>query len=58
MPPHAAEDGHQDMTAPIIIFAAAVALVSSWLLCIHAWISNESAETERLDAMTRSARCA
>ena len=44
------------MTAPIIIFTAAVALVSSWLLCIHAWISNESAETERLDAMTRLAR--
>lgn len=48
--------GVQQMTASILIFAAAVVIVSFWVLGIHSWISNECAETEHLDALTKAAR--
>ncbi len=44
------------MTASILIFAAAVVIVSFWVLGIHSWIGDECAETEHLDALTKSAR--
>jgi hypothetical protein len=44
------------MTASFLIFAVAVAIVAAWLLGIHSWISNETAETDHLDALTRAGR--
>jgi hypothetical protein len=43
------------MTTSFLIFAAAVVLVSFWVLGIHSWISNECAETEHLDALSKAA---
>ena len=42
------------MTAPFFIFIACVAIVSAWVLGIHSWISDESAEAEHLDALTKA----
>jgi hypothetical protein len=46
------------MTIPILIFASAVVIVSAWVLGIHCWISNECAESEHLDALTKAAKAA
>ncbi len=44
------------MTASFLILAIAVVIVSAWVVGIHSWISNETAETEHLDALTRAGR--